>query len=248
MADWGTPYHVTAFTTLTAILSHVPVPRRQSHPPHAGRHLRSHRGKRVRLGVRAGHGRRPGAGSIGVRARPHPGRVSSAAAARVRGSPRPRDALRAWAREHLVYAAYVHVPARRVVPPHRQHVVSVGLREQRRRLDGTAALSGLLSALWPGGGGRADRAQPGQPDSDGRRFRRHQRRHGRVRPALPQGSGPHARGAGRLHHPHRRAGVPDARLLVPDPARRAAPARSGPIRGASPSGLTSAGSGRARCS
>ena len=214
---------------------------------HALRHADPHWAQRGGVGAGAGNGRGAAALALGVRARAHPGRVPRPAARREPPFPMGPHTVCVLGDEQTWYhAAHLDVPPRRLVPPHRQHVVPLGLREQRGRLDGAHPLPRLLHPVRAGRCRGPDLHESVERHSDGRRLRRDQRRDGRLHRALPQGSGPHAGGPGHLHHPHRGAGLPDAGLLVPAPApRRRADQRI--RRAAWRSGPTPAGSSLGRC-
>src|SRR6056297_223898 len=128
--------------------------------------------------------------------------------------------LRAGRHLNLVHGRHLHVPALWLVPPDRQYVVPLHLRQQRRGLHGPHPLRDLLPAVRPRGGGLADRIRPGLHHPHGGRFRRHRRRHGCLHPAVSEGAGAHADRVRLLHHHHRRTGHVHAGLLVPDPAHQ----------------------------
>ena len=146
------------------------------------------------------------------------------------------------AQPELVHRPHAHVPARRLVPPDREHVVPLGVRRQRRGRDGRRALRRLLRAVRPGGVRRAGARESVEPHPDGGRLGRDRRRDGRLRAALPARARAPAGRLLRVREPHRGAGLPDARLLVPAPDRWAASPRSPRKAAASPSGHTSAAS------
>ena len=168
----------------------------------------------------SGHGAGSGAGPVGLRARAHSRGVPRA---RRRGHVDPaesRRGVRARSPAALVHAAHLHVSPRRLAAPDRQHVVPLGLREQRRGFDGPRPVPRVLSAVRPRRGRRADLREPRQRHPDGRRLGGDQRRDGRLRHPVSARAGAHAGVPVHLRHPHRGSGLPDARLLVPPPVAR----------------------------
>src|SRR5207247_570578 len=121
-------------------------------------------------------------------------------------------------RSALVDGAHLDVHARRLVPPGRQHVVPVGVREQHRGFDGACPIRRVLPAVWGGGRGGAGAGGPELGGADGRRLGRNQRRDGRLRLVVPARTGAHARDPGVFRDDRRAAGVGDAVLLVVAPA------------------------------
>ena len=84
---------------------------------------------------------------------------------------------------------YFHVSARFLDARDRQHVVSVDLRRQHRRLPGTLQVSGLLPDQRIGGGIRAGNSQSSFAGANGGRERSHRRRFGRLLCAVSKGKG-----------------------------------------------------------
>ena len=72
-----------------------------------------------------------------------------------------------------------HVPPRRLAAHHRQHVVAVDLRRQRRGPHGAAPIHPVLPGLRPDRGGGPLVHQPGLGRPDGRGLRGHRGRAGR---------------------------------------------------------------------
>ena len=103
-------------------------------------------------------------------------------------------------RKHL----HVDVHARLVDAPHRQHVVPVALREQRRRLDDPAAVPDFLPHLRRRRGAGAGGGRPRICHPDGRRLGCDQRRHGCLPRALSARPRLHAGDARLLLDHHRR--------------------------------------------
>ena len=105
----------------------------------------------------------------------------------------------------------------------------------------------LLPPVRAGRGRDPDPAEPVQRRAHGWRLGRDQRRDGGVRRALPARAGAHAGRAVRVHHPHRGAGLRDARATGSCSSCLAEPPRHR-ARVAWPSGPTSAGSSPGRSS
>ena len=140
-------------------------PRRQSEFPDAIRDVRNHRAERARVG---GAPRiRHGADALRLSLPPWAdSRRAAADGSRRRArSDRAERGLRAQRFGLVAHADHVDVHARRLVAHHRQHVVPVDLRQQRRGCDGACAFRRVLSALRPRGRGRADCSRIRHPSS-----------------------------------------------------------------------------------
>src|SRR6056297_264909 len=130
----------------------VSATRRESAFPDALRDLGPDRAQRARLG--AGAGPRHGAGAVALDVQPGAGSRRGAAdgVSRHPGAAGAGHHLRAGRHLNLVHGRHIHVPARWLVPPDRQYVVPLHLRQQRRGLHGPHPLRDLLPAVRPRGG------------------------------------------------------------------------------------------------
>ena len=194
-----------------------------------------------------GLGTRARAVAVGLHARPGARRAAAHGARRRAGAGGSGHVLCRHRYVELALRADAHVHARQLDAHHRQHVVPLDLRQQRRGLHGPRAFRRLLSALRLCCRRVTDMGEPRVGHPDGRGVGRDRRRDGRLRPALPARQRAHAVLVRLLRDHHRHSGDLDDGLLVPGAAdRRAGLARR--VRAAAwRSGRTSAASWPAPC-